>query len=272
MRLLSPVLLLTLIVLSLAGAACTADPTEEPLPTLAQMETLPTAIFLTENAPPPGFGLVSFDPIDANLGDRQGWFYTITGRFDGEFVESGDEAEGEFEIQVWANELGEARRVVLAVEGLALSPDEGVRRLEGVRLSNDYFIVDSGGQCTLGGEGATVIADLAAGQIIGGVVRAVPNGFRMEIEGVPAWQYTFAPEDARLPALHQGSDSVVDLSAELWIAPQYNAVLRYDIVAQVENVRVLWSEAPVSGQLVLHYAVEAATLDTLPNITVPHGC
>lgn len=248
-------------------------PTDEPpVPTVAQIDTLPTALFLTQNAPPAGFGEVSFDPIDANLSSLEGWAYRITGSFSGTFTTSGDPASGDFEIDVWANERGEARRVTLQVRGAALSPDAAGRRLEGVRLSNDYYTVDTNGVCTVGGESASIIADLSAGQIIGGVSHAVPNGFRQEIEGIPAWNYSFAPEDARLPAVHQGADSTVTLTPTLWIAPDYNAVMSYDLRLVVENVRILWAEEPVSGTLKMRYELDSDALHDLPNISIPNGC
>lgn len=242
------------------------------VPTVADINVLPTSIFLTENAPPAGFGQVTFDPIEARLNERRGWSYTITGSFDGTFDDSGEPATGILTIQVWANELGEARRVVLEVEGSALSPDELGRRIEGVRLSNDYFIVDTNGVCTVGGEGATVIADLSAGQVIGGVTTAVPTGHRAEIEGVPAWQYTFAYGNIRLPAIHRDSSSQVALEADLWIAPSLNAVLRMEMTMSVQAVRVLWSEQAVSGTLNLNYQLNMSDFDRQPNISVPHGC
>ncbi|MBN1681833.1 MAG: hypothetical protein JW966_16250 [Anaerolineae bacterium] len=260
------------LVLWASAAACSTSESGKPLPTVAEIDQIPTSLFLTENAPPSGFGVVAFDPINANLSDRQGWSYTMSGRFEGTFDVSGDEATGSFKAQVWANEYSEARRVVLEVEGSALSPDDALRRLEGVRLSNDYFIVDTNGQCTTGDEQAAAIADLTAGQIIGGVSRAVPSGFRDTIAQTPVWQYTFSPGSVQLPAVHQDATSRVVLDADLWIAPSLNAVLRYELTLTVEHVRVLWAEEPVSGTLYLFYDLDVLSLGQQPNISVPHGC
>lgn len=264
--------LLSLLVIAAGLSACDLSANDDPVPTVAQISELPTAQFLTQNAPPPGFGLVNFDPVDRNLNTRQGWAYVLNGSFEGTFDDTGDPAEGKFSIRVWANELGEARRVVLQVEGEGISPDEARRTLEGVRLSNDYFIVDTNGECTVGGEGATVIADLSAGQIIGGVIRAVPTGHRDTLDEVPLWQYTFAPEDVRLPALHPGADSTLDISADLWIAPQYNTVEHFELVLTVGKTRVLWGEHAVSGTLILNYKLLLPDVDVQPNISVPNGC
>lgn len=254
-----------------ALAACM--PTEDnPVPTVAQLDTLPTAIFLTENAPPAGFSTVHFDPIDAYLTDLNGWAYRVSGEFTGTFAASGDPAAGAFAIRVWGNELAEARRVTFEVEGEALAPDAVGRRLEGVRLSNDYYTVDTNGVCTHGGDSAAIIADLSAGQIIGGVATAVPTGFHKEIEGIPAWNYTFDPEQARLPAIREAADGAVDLQAALWIAPEYNAVLLYELRLVVEDARILWADEAVSGTLRLRYELEPDALREPPNISIPHGC
>jgi hypothetical protein len=244
----------------------------DEVPTLADVEMITTDTFLTANAPPPGFGQVNFDPIDAHLSDRPGWSYVTTGRFTGTFDDTGEPAEGRFEVQVQSNELSVARRVVLDVEGGALSPDESPRHLEGVRLSNDYYMVDTNGQCSSGGEGASAIADLSAGQLIGGVVDAVPTGHRQEIAGIPAWQYTFTPGNVRLPAVHRETSSSVALEADLWISPDYNAVLRFELTLTVERVRILWAERSVSGTLYLRYELDVSALDVQPNISIPYGC
>jgi hypothetical protein len=273
MRGLSRVGLLLLLLLGVTSCDLTNQNDVVP-PTLASLDTLPTAVFLTQNAPPAGFGVVTFDPIDANLDQRQGWAYTVTGRFEGTFDDDGSPAEGTFSAEVETNETSEARHVVLQVEGSALSSDGGARRLEGVRISNDYYIVDTNDRCTAGGEDASVIGDLSAAQLIGGVSRAVPNGFRQEFGGIPSWQYTFAPEDVRLPMLRRGPDSTVDIAAELWIAPQVNAVMSYKLILTVSKVRVLWGDdtRTVSGTLDLRYELDPTRIDTLPNISIPHGC
>jgi hypothetical protein len=168
---------------------------------------------------------------------------------------------------------------VLEVQGSAFLQDAALLRLEGVRWSNDYYLVDVNGRCTVdqGGQmGGSAIADLSAGQLIGGVKQAVPTGHRMEIEGVPAWQYTFAREAMRVPAIHPGPTSTVTLGADLWIAPQYDAVLTYEVQATVQHVHILWVDqtaaSPVSGTLNLRYELDVSQLDVLPNISVPHGC
>ncbi len=263
-----------------ALSACTSSRDEESfvVPTLASLETIPTAIFLTENAPPSGFGTLALDPIDRGLAAHPGWTYTVTGSFEGVFEASGDPALGTISVQVQGNEPGQARRVVLEIEGSAFLPGDAPLRLEGVRLSNDYYTVDVNGRCSTDGEeqpGGANIADLSAGQIIGGVAQALPTGHRQTLDELPAWQYTFAPADARLPAIQPGPDGTVTLAADLWFAPEIDAVPSYEISAVVSGVRLLYADrasSTVSGTLVLHYALDVAALGTLPNISVPHGC
>lgn len=264
--------LVLLLALLVALTACSTAGSEEPVPTVARLDTLPTAIFLTEHAPPTGYDRVTFDPIDARLQDRQGWRYMVTGRFEGTYDATGEPANGVLDLSVQVDALGEARRVVLRVEGGALSPDDDPRRLEGVRLSNDYYIVDTNGVCSAGGDNASVIADLSAGQIVGGVSQALPTGHQDTINDVPVWQYTFTPDNVRLPAIHLDEDSFVSVDADLWIAPTYNAVLRYDLTVTTRGVRILSGSEPVSGILTLRYELDVPSLDTRPNISIPNGC
>lgn len=266
--------MLSLCLFALLGAlaACqVAEPAPEPLPTLVDIAALPTTDFLTQNAPPVGFDEVSFDPLDRALGERLGWAYTIVGEFEGTFVDTGEPAEGDFTLQVWADELGEARRAIFEIEGLALAQQEFVR-LEGVRLSNDTYVVDINGQCSPGDEGSSVVADLSAGQLIGGVARATPTGHRDTIDDVPVWQYTFAPEVLRLATIRGEPDSAISVEADLWIAPGVNAVARFEASVEVANARVLTSERAVSGTLFLRYDLDLTQIDTRPNISIPHGC
>ncbi|MBN1562718.1 MAG: hypothetical protein JXA10_02690, partial [Anaerolineae bacterium] len=235
-----------------------------------------TSIFLTENAPPVEFAVINIDPIDINLSAYQGWTYTITGHFTGTFDTTGEAAEGQLAATVQANEIGQTRRVVLEVEGAAFLLDAALLKLEGVRWSNDYYVVDVNGRCTQDQQSGTAIADLGATQLIGGVSYAVPTGHRKDISDSPAWQYTFAPENVRLPALHRTADSTVILGADLWFSPDHNAVLVYEVSATVEHVYLLWADQEsgnmVSGTLYLRYELDLHQLDVPPNISVPNGC
>lgn len=165
----------------LSVVACSSGDGDVVIPTLADLDTLPTAQFLTANSPPTGFSVITPDPIDANLSQHQGWVYRMSGSFEGTFDQSGEAAQGTFEVQVQSNEPGQARRVVLEAGGLAFLNDDASITLEGVRFSNDYYLVDVNGKCTFDAGGLTgnaTIADLDAGNLIGGVRYATPTGFR----------------------------------------------------------------------------------------------
>jgi len=264
--------LAALIALSGLLAACQTGSTSlEPLPTLADIRALPTTDFLTQNAPPAGFDEVSFDPLDRALAARPGWSYAVVGEFDGTFAGTDEPAEGRFTLHVWADELGEARRAILEVEGLAVSPQAFVR-LEGVRISNDTYVVDINGQCTPGDAASAIVADLSAGQLIGGVARAVPTGHRDTFDDVPVWQYTFAPDALRLAAIQREPGSAVSVEADLWVAPGLSAVARFEASVEVTNVRILSAARPVSGRLFLRYDLDLTQLDARPNISIPNGC
>jgi hypothetical protein len=260
----------------IAGAGCTSSQSDTPLPTRVDLTQLPTAYFLTENAPPAGWGTLALDPINRLLSEHhQSWTYTVKGSFEGTFDANGERATGQFEAVVQVNSPGQAQRVVLTAEGNAFLPGDKLQ-LEGVRFSNDYYLVDVNGRCTKNEESGSAVADLSAGELIGGVGRAVPTGHQQAMQGAQAWQYTFAPMDARLPAIHRMSDSYVALAADLWIAPELNAVLQYQLTATVGGVYILWADQTasslVSGTLFLQYDLNVQELDVTPNISIPHGC
>jgi len=266
---------IVIIVLSLAG--CTSPESDEPVPTMVDLTRLPTERFLRENAPPAGWESLALDPIDRLLPQHhQSWTYTITGSFEGTYSDTGEPAAGEFEAVVQVNEVGQAQRVLLSAEGDAFLSNEVLLKLEGVRFSNDYYVVDINGRCSHDETSGTAVADLGAGQLIGGVGRAVYTGHRQEIEGHPVWLYTFTPGDVRLPAIHRTPDSVVALAADLWAAPDLNAVLLYTVTASVERVTLLWADQAepklVSGTLYLRYELSIPDLNVPPNISIPNGC
>ena len=260
----------------MAVNGCGLVPSDDaPPPTVASIDSLQTAQFLTVNAPPAGFGRVTYDPLDGSLVERLGWAYAITGSFKGTFDASGDPAVGEFEIQAEANELGETRRVVLIVEGTALSPHDAQRRLEGVRFSNDYYFVGADGVCESGEALASPIADLTAGDVIGGVQGAVPNGQRDEMGGMEVWQYVIDGGAVRTPAVRLLTGRESQPEIDLWIAPAINAVVRFDVTIEVTGATLLWADASagtVSGVLELHYRLDLSRVDDQPNISIPNGC
>lgn len=261
--------------------ACTSSSGGEalPLPTPLDLTVYPTASFLTQNAPPAGFGVVTdFDAVDHNLALHQGWTYTITGQFDGLYDVSGEPATGTLQLRVQGNEPSRARWVVLEAGGNAFVDLVNTVSLQGVRFANDYYMVDANQRCTVDPGGQMVdtkLADLGAAQIIGGIRHATPTGFHEDRDGLHVWQYTFMVEDMQLPAIYQRPDSRITVAADLWIAPQINAVLIYEVNITVARVHLLWADqtqSTVSGTLYLRYELDVASLGTLPNISIPFGC
>jgi hypothetical protein len=56
---------------------------QTPPPTPLDVDSLGTAIVLTENAPPPGLETVTFDVVDGGLDALQGYRYVLEVRFEG---------------------------------------------------------------------------------------------------------------------------------------------------------------------------------------------
>jgi hypothetical protein len=269
-------LILILLVAMLGLAACDSTGSDGGVvPTRAVLEQIPTHQFLTQNAPPAGFSTVAFNPIDAQLAAHPGWAYTITGSFSGTFDASGEAASGEFQAVIMANETNETRQVTIQVAGNAMLPPESPEQIElmGVRYGTEYWFVDASGTCTKDSEGQLVV-DLGAAQLIGGVTMATPSGHRDTIDGVAAWQYVFGTGDLVLPdvTLKRGANSSITPAADLWVAPEPDAVLVFDLSLLVEDVTLLWAEGPVSGRLDLHYELSLDDLDVKHYIPVPYKC
>jgi len=113
------------------------------------------------------------------------------------------------------------------------------------------------------------LANLRASDFIGGVARAVPAGGPERINGEDVWPYAFAAEDLiRPPALEEGTITAFD--AELWVAPEHNAVIRYYVTLNVESATVFNSSAPLDGVVTILYDLNQIGID--PNITRPFGC
>ncbi|GAB4516407.1 MAG: hypothetical protein OHK0046_21760 [Anaerolineae bacterium] len=263
-----------LLILLLLLAAC--DRSAEPLPTPIQsLDALATANFMTANAPPPGFReAVSFPMVDANLTALPSWRYVATMSFDGVFARTSRPVTAETRIQVWFNAAGLERRVIVEGSGDLFGQQAGVT-VEGVRLGGDAYLVREN-TCQRDADGAAaLVADLRAGSLVGGVAQAVPNGINATINGERVWFYAFSVNDLVLPQIELAQDGqVTEVSAELWIAPERRAVIRYYATMQVENALILLdnsdSRLPVTGTLLIRY--DLYDIGTDPNITQPFGC
>lgn len=234
-----------------------------------------TASVLTENAPPPAFqGTLSFSPIDAHLSDQPAWDATVQITFDG--VRADDPpnnqrpATGTLNVQLFHDELTSARRVLFNADGIAFGLTNP-RQLEAVRLGNDYYLVAQG-VCGKVTDAATrAIADLSAGGLLGGIAQATLTGARQELNSLPSWEYRFLTTDVNVPlARVQANGSVTVAAGSLWVAPSVNAVTRFTLTVNVQNVTLLQTAQPVTGQLREMYTL--GTVGQLHNISIPFGC
>ncbi len=261
---------LSLIILLLA-AACRERMGLEDLPTVANIDRRATDRVLTQNAPPPGYReSIAVPRIDQGLEELAGWHYEALLMFDGVFARTPRTTTVETEVQVWFNQLASARRVVVQ-DSSALLGEEEDAVLEGVRMGPDSFLVIDG-VCQTGSEDAAeTVADLNAGDLLGGVRQATPAGANEVINSEEVWRYDFEPDALMLPNIQPAGDGeIIVTSGELWFAPQHDAVVRFYLNLEVENVVVLGSELPVSGEAFIRY--DLMDVGEAANISVPFGC
>lgn len=243
---------------------------QEPLPTPADPVAEATALALTQNAPPPGFQTAAFPQIDANLTLLAGWRYTVLLTFDGVYARTPRQTSSRTEAQVWFNQLGAARRVVVTTQGELLGL-ERLQTLEGVRLGQDAFLLRDGACLTNADADAALTADLRAGELIGGVTLATPTGRRATMNGVPSYEYAFTPDVLNLPNLRLADGGrITSMSGEVWVAPELNAVVRFYVTMAVDNAVFFDRPLPVSGTVLIRY--DLFDVGVLPNISVPFGC
>ena len=267
-RLISLILAIT----ALTVAACTTPRGLQPddIPTRASLDSLATAIPLTENAPPAPFAgtVTSFNSVDNGLTALSGWRYTVQLDFDGVFADTPREAKASAHAEVSFNQLGSARRVLVNTSGELLGQSEDTA-FEAVRLGPDNFLIQNGACST--GSAAETAAELSAGQLMGGVTRATPGGRRATINGEDVYLFTFAQSDLLLPSIRIGDNgSFTMTSGELWISPTREAVVRFYLNLDVTNVVIFDRQLPVSGQVRMRY--DLYDVGSEFNITVPFGC
>jgi hypothetical protein len=255
--------------LIVALVACRPREAEVVLPTVVDLDTAATQAVLTREAPPPGFASVSFPRIDANLGDIPGWRSEFSLAFNGNFSRTSRSATALTEGVQRYNLLQNARRLTISFVN-TLQTDADPVALEIVTLGEDPFLVRNG-VCIRAEDEARLAAQLSAGAVLGGLQQAAAAPQRAIINGQQAWRYSFTHEDLVLPGVTFGDDSrVTGLAGELWVAPALNAVVRYYLNLDVENVGLFESSLPVTGTLLLRYDLYRE--ETPPNISVPFGC
>lgn len=249
--------------------------TPADLPTrIPSIDALATADMQTQNAPPVPFNTgITFPMIDDNLPLLPNWRYDATLRFSGVFANTSRPVAFEAGLQVWFNQLGNQRRTVITGVGELFGEASGAV-LEGVRLGQRTFIVRDNTclnetQDTL----TALVADLRAGDLLGGVRFAMPGASKGILNGEQVWRFDVTADQITLPQVDFGDiGRITAMNAELWFAPSRNAVIRYYVNLEVENVLItLFDTAlPLTGQLFLRYDLNDIGIN--PNITVPTGC
>lgn len=262
-----------ILILTLALAACNAQrgPGLEDIPTRASIDGLATEAVLTQNAPPEGWRQpVSFPEIDAGLRELSGWRYEVRMEFDGVFARTTRRTSASTSADVWFNQLGSARRIVVHTSS-ELGGKLEDNSYEVVQLGPDAFLVRDNA-CLANTDDARTAADnLNAGSLVGGVQTASPGAKRAVINGAEVWRYDFTSDDLVLPNVKLADDGRIDsASGELWVAPEHKAVIRFYVNLDVENAIIFGSTLPVTGQIILRY--DLYDVGIVPNIAVPFGC
>jgi hypothetical protein len=262
-------LLMLLVIVGLTACSGRRGQQLADIPTLAaDPAEAATAQYMTENAPPPGFRQeVSFPDIDAQLIGLPGWRYVVTLEFNGIFARTPRETSATARAEIWYNQLGSSRRVLVETSGELIGQEEN-NQFEAVRLGPDAFLVRDN-TCNTGADAETA-ADLRAGLLVGGVNRATPTGLRATLNGEEAWQYRFAADDLNLPSIRLDDTGTLAATGEIWVAPEHNAVVRFYVNLDVENAFIFDRQLPVTGQVILRY--DLYDIGDAPNLTIPFGC
>jgi hypothetical protein len=258
-----------LLIIILCLSACNQARSSNVLPTVAQADAVATSLLLTEKAPPAGFDVVSFPAIDNNLNALAGWRYEMVFAFNGVYARTPRETATSTEAMVTYNQVGSERRVVATIENDLEGENDPVQ-YEGVRLGPDVFLLRDG-ICLPNASNAAQLADLSAGDLLGGIQEAGVLPRIERINGTEVWQYDFKYEDMLLPNLKLAEDGrVLEMKGELWVSPQNKAVIRYYVNLEVENVFLLEQNLPVTGEIIMRY--DLYDIGIAPNISVPFGC
>lgn len=270
-RMMSPVWF-TLLALIVALAACQPRvPSPQPTQISEDLDREATAIVLTQNAPPTPFHeQVALTRLSSGTDILPSWRAMVTLRFDGVFAGTSRQATAFSEAAIQYSLLGSQRRVVLTVDGALLDQEEPLTT-EGVRLGPDTFLVRDNVCGVMTDLDASAIADLGVDELIGGVVRAVPDGTKAVINGEEVWRYAFTADDLRLTNLVIADNGrILDAQGELWFSPTRKAAVRFYLSIDVENAYVFGAQVPVTGQAVMQYDLLDVGIEQ--NISVPYGC
>lgn len=262
-------LVLSLLVIALAGCRGSRGQTPDDIPTPADIDDLATAVVQTRNAPPPGFDTVSFPMIDDGLTLLPGWRYVVLMEFDGSFEQVARETNASAQAEIKFNQLASAREVDVTTEGELLGQDDSTQ-YKAVRLGPDAFLVRGTTCLTNADDDAQAAADLRAGDLIGGVNSATTVYQIETINGTEVHKYGFSGEDVNLPMVTLNDGGSMTASGELWVAPEHEVVVRYYANIAVSNARLFDRDLPVSGEIRIRYDVH--DIGTAFNIAQPFGC
>jgi hypothetical protein len=259
------ILLFTLLLWMLA--ACDSLKQEKTVATQASFEDAATAVVLTALAPPSGFEKLNLPDIDRQINQLPTSRVVIMVSFNGKYDDTDQIAEGKLYLEAFNNQQAVSRLLDLQFEGDVFSG--GASNLQAVRVSNSYYMINPNGVCIKDEAQISDIANLRAGQLLGGVTEAGPTGQRMMVNGLQSWQYGFAPE-AIVPPQLQTSAELDFLTGEIWFAPEYQIVVRYLVEMNVQAATLLFGNRPVSGRL--RYEYNVYDINAPQNISVPNGC
>ncbi len=259
--------------LTLLAALTACGPRATPvsvIPTVANIAGLATAQVMTQNAPPTAWrNTISFPQVDKGLTSLSGWRYEVTLSFDGKFTGTTRATTASAQAQVYFNQLGSARRVVVSTSGELLGRTEDTA-YEAVRLGPDAFLVQNNTCLSNAEQDAQTAADLKAGDLVGGVNKATPYGMHATMNGQDAYRYSFTDGDLNLPTIALESGGTIDADGELWVAPDKGVVVRYYATLDVTNARIFGRTLPVDGRVLMRY--DLYDIGKAFNITQPFGC
>lgn len=263
------------ILLGIVGllAGCRTDTSTDPLPTpITDLDAAATAIVLTQNAPPqPYRERLRLEPFEAGLERLEGWKYTVSAEFTGNFTGTSRIAEGRTVAEVFYHQRTSARRVKLNAAGNLLAQDGQPIETEAVKIGADVYLRAANGCSIVTDTDAAAVVNVGVGQLIGGVSEAVPTGDKGVINGETVYRYAFLQDALRLAVMQPRDGGRISLmSQELWFSADKGALIRLYLTFDVENVSIFGSQLPVTGQVILRYDLTDLGLD--PNINVPFGC
>jgi hypothetical protein len=264
-----PVFLFLCLILLGALLACNEEASPVLLPTPADPQAVQTAIIKTQNAPPPGFETIAFNPIDYQRESLPRAYFEVTINFTGSYTATGQEATSSVLMQVWEDNLQRARRVKLQFIGEAMASPQ-TTNLEAVRFGNDFYLLDSNFICAKNNQAAQTIATLTAGQLVGGFTLALPTGVIGQVNGLPAYQYGFDKRDVVLNVFRETPSAIEISGGEAWLWADPGLLGRFGLSMTVHNAKILFGEQAVTGNL--RYEYNLLSLDPPESIVLPNGC